>query len=69
MNRNFMQFMRENYNELTTDHFQRTVVDEQEGDDQDEEWRVRYARVMPSRGGAAMGGGVVRYAPVSVTCS
>ena len=37
MNRNFMQFMRENYNELTTDHFQRTVVDEQEGDDQDEE--------------------------------
>ena len=31
MNRNFMLFMRENYNHLTTDHFQRTVVDEEAG--------------------------------------
>ena len=36
MNRSFMQFMREHYNELTTDHFQRTVVDEDPGDDADD---------------------------------
>ena len=37
MNRDFMQFMRKHYNELTKDHFQRTVVDEEPGDDEDEE--------------------------------
>ena len=28
MNREFMQYMREHHNELTADHFKRTVVDE-----------------------------------------
>jgi hypothetical protein len=37
MNRDFMQFMREHYNELTKDHFQRTVVDEELGDDEEPE--------------------------------
>ena len=36
MNRNFMQFMRDNYNELTKDHFQRTVVNEEAGDEEPE---------------------------------
>lgn len=37
MNRDFMQFMREHYNYMTKDHFQRTVVDEEPGDDDDDE--------------------------------
>ena len=32
MNRTFMEFMRTHYNELTKDHFQRTVVDEEPSD-------------------------------------
>ena len=34
MNREFMQYMREHHNELTADHFKRTVVDEEPGDDE-----------------------------------
>jgi hypothetical protein len=37
MNRNFMQFMREHYNELTNDHFQRTIVNEEAGDEEPED--------------------------------
>ena len=34
MNREFMQYMRKHHNELTADHFKRTVVDEEPGDDE-----------------------------------
>ena len=34
MNRDFMQFMREHYPEVAKQHFSRTIVDLQEGDDE-----------------------------------
>ena len=37
MNRGFMRFMRMHYNELSKDHFQRTTVDEELGDEEPEE--------------------------------
>ena len=33
MNRDFMQFMREQYNHLTKDHFGKTIVDDVVGDE------------------------------------
>ena len=37
MSRSFMQFMRENYkyNHLTKDHFKKTIVDREPGDEED----------------------------------
>ena len=37
MNRDFMRFMRTHYNELSKDHFQRTTVDEELGDEEPDE--------------------------------